>query len=292
MPGWCSCGWPKACRRSGDRGRRPSGGWGGCCRRGRSASACRARPSGRAAGSDWSCVPGRKGTEAPANRAAFPWREMRELLNGLPEDGVIALCVDEAHELEPTPGKDRNLLLFDIHQGPPAPLQGKPPVVAVLAGHSTLPDKQRKTLSGRYPGFLTNFLLRPPICSRPAARRTTRWPAPSTPCGPGSRTVPVQDEGASRGLPHCPRTRETLNRPDRHSCQCTWPRSPPAGNDPGPATSGTCGHSGASHGLQDPTFQTWPSGTQSNSFEIQCFYAECTKVRAILPPLPAERRDR
>ena len=66
-----------------------------------------------------------------------------EALRGLPEGAAVCLFVDEAQQLDPTPGKNRNDLLANIHAGAYA----RHPLFVLLAGLAQTPDVIRPSIS-------------------------------------------------------------------------------------------------------------------------------------------------
>ena len=70
------------------------------------------------------------------------------LLRDAPKGAAVCLAVDEAHGLEPTPGKPVNLLLRRLHMGKYKDF----PVFALLAGHSQTLNVIRASVSRRLAG--------------------------------------------------------------------------------------------------------------------------------------------
>ena len=68
---------------------------------------------------------------------------LAEVLRGLPEGVAVCLFVDEAQQLDPTPGKNRNDLLANIHSG----WHARHPLFVLLAGLAQTPDVIRPTIS-------------------------------------------------------------------------------------------------------------------------------------------------
>ena len=68
---------------------------------------------------------------------------LAEVLRGLPEGVAVCLFVDEAQQLDPTPGKNRNDLLANIHSG----WHARHPLFVLLAGLAQTPDVIRSSIS-------------------------------------------------------------------------------------------------------------------------------------------------
>lgn len=91
-------------------------------------------------------------TAVQVREGSFPWGEITALLSGLPPAAAACICVDEAHQLRPTSGRSDNEVLMALHQGDAPDCRGfrKPPIFALLAGHSQTPEVLAPSISHRY----------------------------------------------------------------------------------------------------------------------------------------------
>ena len=82
---------------------------------------------------------------SPNQATEFLWEGIQRL-TPKDQEAVLCICVDEAHQLKPTPGGQHNEVLAELHFGCP---QDSPPTFALLAGHSQTPNVIETSVSRR-----------------------------------------------------------------------------------------------------------------------------------------------